>query len=297
DKQARTFIPVNEGGGDLLTTLKANGVAAVVNVGRFVYMAANNFSPTHSQSTPWADTANTRKAVIWIRTGAYSRTYRVTVMTGNGTIVGEYTTPQSSYPGVLDTSDILTSDPDYQKKVTDRQSAYQTAVTQWIGTASAAIQPENIAQELMEDLLTKAQATLGWGPTDIQRQESHVVMFAPADDPIIDIIVDDGGDGNAAWAVGNEVAEVARLSAQHWVGKIVRIRPKKADQADAYYMRAEPRLPGNTGWTEVTWVETAGTVVQPEKVFCFATVEDDVFHVAGTAQDLEDASGVETPGF
>src|SRR5690606_10104079 len=112
DKQARTFIPVNEGGGDLLTTLKANGVAAVVNVGRFVYLAANNFSPTHSQSTPWADTANTRKAVIWIRTGAYSRTYRVTVKTGNGTIVGEYTTPQSSYPGVLDTSDILTSDPD-----------------------------------------------------------------------------------------------------------------------------------------------------------------------------------------
>src|SRR5690606_39115731 len=104
DKQQRKFIPVNEGGGDLLTTLKANGVSAVVNVGRFVYLAANNFAPTRSQSTPWADAANTRKAVIWIRTGAYSRTYRATVKTGNGTIVGEYTTPQSSYPGVLDTS-------------------------------------------------------------------------------------------------------------------------------------------------------------------------------------------------
>src|SRR5690606_5419950 len=133
--------------------------------------------------------------------------------------------------------------------------------------------------------------------TDILRRESHVVIFPPADDPIIDIIVDDGGAGNAAWAVGNEVAEVARLSAQHWVCKIVRVRPRKADQADAYYLKAEARLRGNTGWTEVTWVETAGTVVQPEKVFCFAPGEDDVFHVAGTAQDLEDASGVETPGF
>src|SRR5690606_25534536 len=150
---------------------------------------------------------------------------------------------------------------------------------------------------LMEDLVAKAQSELGWGPSDVGRVDSHIVFNCPTEDTLIDIIVDDGGDGNSAWAVGNEVAEVARLSAKHWVGKVVRVRPKKADQADAYYMKAEPRLPGNTGWTEVTWVETAGTIVQPNEVFCFATVEDDTFYIAGGAQELEDVSEVETPGF
>src|SRR5690606_2351193 len=118
-------------------------------------------------------------------------------------------------------------------------------------------------------------------PASIGRVDSHVVMWSstnppdPIDDYLIDIIADDGGNGDAMWAVGNEVAEVARLSAKHFVGKIVRIRPKKADAEDAYYMRAEPRIAGSTHFTGVTWVECAGVEIQPTGAFCFATVEDD----------------------
>src|SRR5690606_33124605 len=99
DKQNRKFLPVVEAaGGTLLPHMKANGAAAVVNVGRFVYMAANNYNTTYTQTNLWSADTNTGATCVWIRTGAYSRTYTVTVKGENGTITASYTTPQSSYP-------------------------------------------------------------------------------------------------------------------------------------------------------------------------------------------------------
>lgn len=300
-KDDKVFLPVNEVPGALLNTLKNNGVSAVVNVGRYLYFAPNNHAPTYSTSSPWSSSPNNQWAVVWIRTGAYSRTYTLTMRTNSGTVTVSTSTPSSSYPGVLDTSDIPASDPDYNKKVTDRQSAYQTAVTQWIGTAAAAIQPQAIATQLAIAL----ESATGW-VGNIAVQDSHVVIAAPAGTTIVDIICDDGGNGDGAWAVGNEVPEVARLSAKHAVvdsaaalSKIVRIRPKKADQEDAYYMKAVPRISGANNWPEVSWVETAGQIATPtpNNVLCFATVEGGVFHIASSAAELGAATGLSVPGF
>src|SRR5690606_18404373 len=140
DKDQGKFTPVVYGDldGPLLSAVEDNGIGAVVNVGRFVYLSPLAFTPTYTETKTWDSDDNRSIGAIWIRTGAYSRTYKVTVQFEDRTVTASYTTPASAYPGVLDTSDILSSDPDYNKKVTDRQSAYQTAVTQWIGTASAA---------------------------------------------------------------------------------------------------------------------------------------------------------------
>lgn len=299
NKDTGAFVPVGETAGTLLTTLKNNGVSAVVNVGRYVYMAPNGHSPGITTTSPWTSLANTKLAVVWVRSGAYSRTYTITLKANIGTVTVSYTTPQSSYPGTLDTSDILASDPDYNKKVTDRQSAYQTAVTQWIGTASAAIQPKNIAIELANRLRDAVSTGLDWG-AGIDYVDSHVVILAPgAADTLVEVTADDSGDGSSIWAVGNEVPEVARLSSKHYVGKVVRIRPKKADQEDAYYMRATPRVAGDTGWTEVTWIETAGQIATPtpDNVLCFATVEAGTFRIASSAAALGTATGLTVPGF
>jgi hypothetical protein len=299
NKDTNQFVTVSETAGTLLTTLKNNGVSAVVNVGRYLYFAPNNHVSTYTTTPAWSSQGNSQWGVVWVRTGAYGRTYRITMRTNLGTIEVTYTTPTSSYPGVLDTSDIAASDPDYNKKVTDRQSAYQTAVTQWIGTASNAIQPQNIADQLRVALANAANAAWGWPLASIGRTDSHVVVWAAGTDTIVDIIVDDGGNGDGAWAVGNEVPEVAKLSAKHFVGKVVRIRPKKADQEDAYYMKALPRITGQTGWAEVTWVETAGQVATPapDNTLVFATVEAGVFRIASSAAALGAATGLAVPGF
>jgi len=300
DKDKHSFVPVVGGDaeGPLLSAVEAQGVGAVVNVGRFVYLAPTSFIPTYTETKVWDSDANRRIGAVWIRTGAYSRTYKVTAQFEDRTVTASYTTPASAYPGVLDTSDIPSSDPDYSKKVTDRQSAYQTAVTQWIGTASAAVQPQNITTELMQAL---RDADTGY-PTKVDYSQSgsspHIAISIPEGQPLLrDIIVDDGGDGSAAWAVGMEVPEVARLSAMHYVGKVVRVRPKKANAEDAYYMKAQARIAGETGFAEVTWVEAAGVEQQPKDVFAFATVEDDTFYLANSADELTTISSVETPGF
>lgn len=300
-KETKSFLNVVEAPGTLLTTLKNNGVSAAVNVGRYLYFAPNGHVPTVTLSTPWGSSPNNQLGVVWIRTGAYSRTYTITLKTSTGTVQVSYTTPQSAYPGTLDTSDILASDPDYNKKVTDRQSAYQSAVTQWIGTASAAIQPQSIAQNLATALAAACVGSLGGGWTlgSVGRVDSHIVIGAPPGTSIVDVICDDGGNGDGAWAVGNEVPEVAKLSAKHWVGKIVRVRPKKASQEDAYYMVAQPRLPGNTGWTEVTWVEGVGqgATPDPNNVLCMATVHGGALYIASGAAALGGATGLSVPGY
>lgn len=299
NKDTKAFVPVVGDGSVLEVQLRNQGVSALVNVGRYVYFAPNNHAPQIATSTPWASAPNNSMAVVWIRSGAYSRQYKITLKSNKGTVTASYTTPQSAYPGTLDTSGIATSDPDYNKKVTDLQSAYQTAVTQWIGTSAAAIQPPNIANSLLFALYN-AQLSAGWGwaPGNFVQSGSTIAIAAPGTDYIIDIIVDDGGDGNGAWAVGNEVPEVAKLSAVHYVGKIVRIRPKKADQEDAYYMVARPRIAGETGLTEVTWVETAGTVATPaaDSTLVFATVQSGTFYVAGSASGLATLTGLTVPG-
>lgn len=299
NKDTGAFVPVNGVAGSLYNTLVNNGASAVVNVGRYVYLAVKGYAPTVVTGSPWASAPNNQIAAIWIRTGAYSRTYTITLKTNLGTLSVSHSTPQSSYPGTLDTSDISASDPDYNKLVTDRQSAYQTAVTQWIGTASAAIQPQAIAVALATALQTAVVSTWGWPANSIGVSHSHIAVSAPGGSTIVDIIIDDGGNGDGAWAAGNEVPEVARLTSRHYVGKVVRIRPKKADQEDAYYMVARPRLEGTTGFTEVTWVETVGTSATPTAggVFCFATVEGGTFHVASSAPELSSATGLSVPGF
>lgn len=290
NKETRNFVPVEFSTGDpTLTLLASGGISAVANVGRFLYLAGNTIVPTATTTLGWADAANQALLVGWVRGGAYSRTFKVSLTkTDNTKISGEYKTVGASYPGVLDTSDILTADPDYQKKVNDRVNAYNSAVTAYIGEAAEDITPENIAQKLVDALVVA-----GVNPGDISRIGAYVAVNSV---DYKEIEMDDGGDGSLVRGVGNTVENLDLVSAQHFTGKIVKVEPEDST-GDPIYLKAFAKDEVSTGWTEVVWREAAGVETLPTSVFAMATIEAGTMYIAGGPTELATLSGVEVPGY
>jgi len=102
----RVFLPLVRPVVDaVLDTFESGGASAITSVGKYVLAAGNTILPTASTTDLWGAAANQNKAVLWIRGGAYSRTFKASVTKTDDTVVAfEYTTPKSSYGGVLDTS-------------------------------------------------------------------------------------------------------------------------------------------------------------------------------------------------
>lgn len=301
-KTTRTFIPVSATSGAFLNSMMEGGVSALVNVGRFVYLAGRSTVPAGVSDTVLWAAGNPEKGVAWVRGGAYSRTFSIgiTAFLPNQTRLtfnASHTTPASSYPGVLDTSHLDPNDSNYQKDVNDITNAYNTAVTQWIGTAAAAIQPTNIAQSLVDQLRAnypaQAEAFFREGGTvfvDFTRPG-----VSPGNIAIIDIAVNDGGDGTLFRSVGQTVSSVDELSPTHFNTKVVQVRPRDA-AAEVFYMQAIVKQEGaHTG--EVIWREHHGDSYHVTQALAFSTVENGVFYVAGSAAELAAAAGIEVPTY
>ena len=170
-----------------LDLVESGGVAAATAIGKYLFLSGNSTVVSGTNTPLWNTNANYEKAVVWIRGGSFSRKYTVTVrLQSGGTVSVNYTTPTSSYQGVLNTSDIPATATDYTKQVNDRVNAYNGAVTQWIGTSTAAVQPAAIATQL-KDLLVAAGVTC-------TVQGSHICFSSST--PIKSVEVDDGGDGS-----------------------------------------------------------------------------------------------------
>lgn len=367
NKTDGAWLSTNVLPGPLTALLDSGGVSAIAAVGRYVFMAGNSIVPTGTTVDSWGTTTNQNKAVMWIRGGAYSRTYTATVTKQDGSLVTfSYTTPASAYPGTLDTSGVpayaadpaggTTSDteaayitaggggfgyaklgwaswaptslvvkdgtttltnvspadptsagqyrwdggadrvkfhpsligendvtmtythtktvanPNYARIVNDLTSAYNTAVTQWIATAAAAIQPHAIAQKLLE----AAQAA---GFATAQRINSTVTF-----DNVVAIAASDGGDGTLVRGVANTITSVDEVSTVHFPNKVVKVQIP--DSAESFYLRAVPKNAGASGATEVTWVEGAGQTQSITAAWCYGTVEAGSFHITNSATDL-----------
>jgi hypothetical protein len=111
-----------------LDLLESGGISAIAAIGKYVFMAGHSTVASATSTDLWADSANQARAVVWIRGGAYARKFSVTATkTDNTQIDFEYTTPTSSYPGVLDTSGVpvYAADPAGGTS-TDTESAYIT---------------------------------------------------------------------------------------------------------------------------------------------------------------------------
>lgn len=106
NKTTKQFVPMSRNGTDAaLDAAEAGGISAMTSVGKYLFFAANTVAPAAVSTDLWADSDNAERSVVWIRGGAYSRTYDVTATLANSSVVSfSYTTPTSSYPGLLDTS-------------------------------------------------------------------------------------------------------------------------------------------------------------------------------------------------
>ncbi|AZQ96392.1 putative tail tubular protein B [Aeromonas phage ZPAH7B] len=273
DKTQGKFLRVQASGGAVCEDILANGVASMVNIGRYMFIAGAKFTPTWSFEKALPEQTSQNSGVIWIRQGSFSRTYNVRMTLADGrTVVASYKTMPATYEGKLDTSDIKWDKDDpgkYTKEITDRTNAYNTAVTQHIAKATADIQPENIALGLAKNM-SEVSGAAGF-VVDSQ------FIYWEAGVGVVGVSVEDGGDDTYMRAVVHTVDSIEKLSPNHWGGKVIRIAPKKQSNKDAYYVKAHLKSGGVRG--EVTWKETAGEVQTPTSMFGIAWASSDTLYI------------------
>ena len=103
NKTANLNVPLVIAGGDAaITGMLEAGISAVGQVGRFLLLASSTLVTTGTTTEVFAALANSRAGAVWVRGGAYSRTFTVSIHLSGGTTTSvSYTTPASSYPSVL----------------------------------------------------------------------------------------------------------------------------------------------------------------------------------------------------
>lgn len=347
-----------------LDLLESGGISAMTAIGKYVFMAGKTTAPTATSTDLWAAAGNQQEAAVWIRGGAYARTYTVTATkTDNTVITFLYKTPTSSYPSVLDTSAVpvyaadpaggtntdtescyikdvagtptaelswkawapttfsakkgaaamtnvtpsapanstqyawvagaatvtfhssnlgatdvtmtythtkTITNPNYAKTVTDITNAFNSAVTNWIGTAAEAITPAAIAEQLR--LAAVTAGLTGGTRTNATLYFSNVKA----------LFVNDGGDGSLMRGVANEITSIDQVCDVHKVGKIVKVRARNSKEV--FYLKATAKDANVvSGYTEVTWVEGAGTEHVINNALFYATVSGGNVYVASTA--------------
>lgn len=295
NRRTKKFLPVVSSSAEIVQSILQNGAVALVNVGRYLLLAPRGRLPSYTVSTTSKALQGPDVSVngcVWVRAGAYSRTYRLTVTYTSGTVVTvEHTTKPSAYPGILDTSDIAATDPEYQKKVNDRVHAYNTAVSQWIGEAAEDIRPENIAGNLYLALV----AAVGAGAAGVLSGDGYIQFTSPH--AVRSASISDGGDGTHVRATFSQVSDVSDLTPRFFAGEVVRVVPKSGSDL-AYYLRATKRNPESPGGLEeVIWREESGQVIIPFAVFAIGTVKNGVFYLGGTPADLQSMTGEDVPTF
>lgn len=287
DKGTGVFLPVTQT--EMARGALRLGVAAVAQAGQYMVLALKDFAGGGAPSyDAWDSAWNSGFGTWWIRGGTYSREFTVEYTISGVRYKASYTTPQATYPGTLDTSDIpqeipdpanpgqLIQNPNYTKLVNDRVNAYNSAVTAWISTAGAAIQPPEIAKKLKEAI----QAVT---PTVYIQVEGPYVWIG--NDNLQDMGGSDGGSGEWMRVTYKTVTSAEQLSSHHTPGKIIKVQAREG--GEPYYMRAKV-MEGSFGisWGPCVWEEAAGESLQPYALFLHAGVADGTFYLGASPEEL-----------
>lgn len=260
------------------------GVSTICTVGKYVLFGSAR-NPASAVVTDNVK-GSAHQHSIWIRGGAYSRTFVLTATTAAGIEKQyTYTTMKSYYDKPLDTSDIPHLDPadptkpnpNYNKLVNDRSNAYNSAVNKHIADAAKDITPENIAKKLCDLLKVDHPQSSTVGPYIATRAYG------------VTLSIDDGGNGEFVRASSKDVDSPEQLTPQHYPGKVMIVQPKAAGSIP-YYMQATSAT-GATGFTEVVWKEVAGEIVRPSFMFMMGMFRDGTLYVGHTPSNLRLLTG------
>lgn len=258
-----------------------SGLSSAANVGQYVLLASKEYRPSYTEVDKLSETGD--KSTVWVRKGEYSRTYTLTINSATDSYTVNYKTTTSYYEGKLDTSDIPVLDEndevrdDYQKEVNDRVNAYNSEVNQHLAFATRDIQPENIAQKLVE----AARDAFG-DPGNIyfDRRNTHIIC-----DGATEVLADDGGDGSSMVAASSVVKSLDELTRVHHVGKTIQVQ---ITDADPYYVVAESLIPTETGYREVIWREGPGREYTPNVLFLMGTIRGGKMFIGLAPQNLQE---------
>ena len=168
------------------------------------------------------------------------------------------------------------ANPQYTSQIAQAQATYNNAVTAWIGTASAAIQPAAIAEQLK-----LAAVSAGITAT---RVDASIVL-----DDVEDLTVTDNGDNSLIKGTGAKVDLVTNLTAYHIPGKIVKVQSRTSD--DALYFKAVAKDAAITTLTNVTWEECAGTEHSLDLGLILGRAEGSVYYLATSASFMAGLTG------
>lgn len=282
NKDLRTWLSVVIDSDPSFTPFDTQGFSTVTSVGKYLVAAGNGLLPGYTNVDNYTPT--NQLAAAWVRGGEASRTFTLTYTSSTTglTYTGTYRTMASSYPNPLDTSDIPLTNPDgttnkdYQKQVNDRVNAWQSASTKWLGDSFASRQPNAIAQGL--------QASL-WA-AGAPHSEVDVIGSTVYLNHATSVSGTDSGDDSLLRVVHNELESPDKVSANHYYGKVVKIRAK--GQLDAYYLKAVAS--GNTpgyGAGPVTWEECPANTITPTTVFAIGLIQNNTLFLAATQARLE----------
>ncbi len=236
------------------TTMAAvyKGFSAAAQVGRYMLFYPNSTPFTVPAEAGYWDSLPNGAVSMEIIQGIPNRTYTVTAMVDGVPFSWTYTTPSSAYSGVLDTTDILTSDPDYQKKVNDRVNAYNSAVTAWVTTAAQQTRPSYIAAQLFE-AMNPVMTVIG---AVLYNSADHGGLLAfVTNGRAYRFAVSDGGSNDNFRLTERTVTSASQLTSRHLNGKVVKVEPERG--GGAFYVKAV--TDGGVGWARVRWEETAST--------------------------------------
>lgn len=313
NKDSKEFLKV-QGSGDIYAAIQANGVSAVTNIGRFMFIGAKGYKPTYNTTNIIEAEDAGKRIVIWVRNGDYSRNYSLQYTLTDGRLMtATYTTPSSSYPGALNTSQVPVPTIDmggspnadeisrrlavfnqqmsvYNKQVADITNAYNTAVTQWVGTSSAAIQPPAIANKLREIIYSQI------GSGGIANENQYIIIDSTMGIKAGSVV--DGGDGTYMRATIYSTDDPVNLTPISWYGKIIKVKSKGASGKETYYVRAEAKATDGRAWGEVTWREYCGIQTTPVSAFAIGSIKGDTLYIGSTPAELDTLLGTtDTPKF
>lgn len=174
----------------------------------------------------------------------------------------------------------VVANPFYTNQIAQLQAQYQAAVTAWVGSAAAAIQPEAIAEQLRV-----AGQAAGWPGPAIVRVGSALVL------PLgVEVTVSDGGDNSLIRGTGATVSTIDDLAAYALDGKIVKVQARSVD--DPVYYKAVKKDTTATGLTKVRWEECAGAVHTITAAFLLGRAEGNNFYIASSAAHMNALTGL-----
>ena len=242
------------------------GFSAACQVGRYFVLCPNDTPFTAPAEVDIYASLTNGSVGIEVKQGVPNRTYKVTAVLDGVMFTYSYTVPSSAYSGTLDTSDIPSSDPEYQKKVNDRVNAYNSAVTAWITSAAMQARPAYIAAQLVSQMAAN-MAALG---ATISSDSNHGgIVISIMNGRAYSFSATDGGDNTQIVVTERVVTGTGKLTGYHLPGKIVMVKPERG--VGSFYLKA---VQDGVGSMRVRWEEAARTAtLNPASPFIVLAVK------------------------